>query len=196
MLKREKKKILPWSPLIASSERKSKAIKVMLELGYKVSAAQSCPGGMHLLLLFHFALFFFPLFPLLLFFFKIQVRLSLCCLRRSSLLPWAGAVVSSPSRATSLLARVFMFNVRESKGQKGEWGEGVVGEGGSFAKHGWEALIEPLESGELLMSQHIHGSTTSESNPNSIFFLFFLLPTPPRKASAAFFSSSDVTAAI
>lgn len=41
----------------------------MLELGYKVSAAQSCPGGMHLLLLFHFALFFFPLFPLLLFFF-------------------------------------------------------------------------------------------------------------------------------
>lgn len=55
MLKREK--ILPWSPLIASSERKSKAIKVMLELGYK-SAAQSCPGGMHLLLFLYFSSFF------------------------------------------------------------------------------------------------------------------------------------------
>lgn len=55
----------------------------MLELGYKVSAAQSCPGGMHLLLLFHFALFFS--LSSLFFFFKIQVRLSLCCLLSAAL---------------------------------------------------------------------------------------------------------------
>lgn len=48
--KLKKKKKSSRAPLIASSECKSKAIKVMLELGCKISWAWICPRGMHFLL--------------------------------------------------------------------------------------------------------------------------------------------------
>lgn len=59
---------------------------------------------------------------------------------------------------TSLLAQVFMFNVQNQSGKRD-----------GLAEHGWEALIEPLESCKLLMSQHFQESMTSETNLNGSF---------------------------
>lgn len=154
----------------------------MLELGYKVSAAWSCPRGMHLLLLFHFAFFSVP---------SLKKKKKKSTWTFTLLSSVGGAFLFFPEPELSSVRRAVVppcsrkclcLMCRNQRGKK----ESECG--GSFAKHGWEALIEPLESRELLMSQHIHWSMTSEGNPNRFFFLKnIIIATPPPHASETLF---------